>query len=261
VEVQVVQPSDHPRKRKPRLHSYTVDLSLPTLLFFVCLFLYRLYITPTYSLTLTDLFVSGELTSRDLSEMEIQGNPPELNGRRATIEQCFFFFGATAVDSNYRNKNRTRCKISRLPNYVLAVAATPLLLLATPPPPPRTATVTIFGFSFLLRTNHLTRSRAATESSTDECPCEPPPSWIDLLRNSFVLSWWVHESYNPFSFVENGEAGGGGATLTSHAMPGGTEGRGDGGRARQCRRRAGGRGVMRAGHCRARARSRWCPRR
>jgi hypothetical protein len=41
-----------------------------------------------------------------------------------------------------------------------------------------------------LRINHLTltRSRNAIESSTDECPFEAPPCWVDLLMSSFVLS-------------------------------------------------------------------------
>src|SRR6267142_4187342 len=71
--------------------------------------------------------------------------------------------------------------------------STLLLLLPPPPPPPPplAPTVAIVGFVFLLRTNHLTRSRDATESSTDECPFEPPPCWITLLRCSFVLSCMV----------------------------------------------------------------------
>src|ERR1700677_112330 len=59
-------------------------------------------------------------------------------------------------------------------------AATGLLLLLT-------GTDNV-GFVFLLTTNHLTRSRAATESSIDECPFMPSPCWMRLLRYSLILS-------------------------------------------------------------------------
>jgi len=94
----------------------------------------------------------------------------------------------TAVEHNRRTEiNGTRNQYSTRNGQTLA----PIYIFeggTSPPPPPPTPTVTIVGFVFLLWINHLTRSREATESSTDECPFEPPPAWIDLPRFSFVLS-------------------------------------------------------------------------
>jgi hypothetical protein len=40
----------------------------------------------------------------------------------------------------------------------------------------------------LFKTYHRTRSRVATESSTDECPTVPPPLWINIPRCSLTLA-------------------------------------------------------------------------
>jgi hypothetical protein len=43
-----------------------------------------------------------------------------------------------------------------------------------------------FGGGFF-STKCRTRSRVAIESSTEECPTEPPPFWISLFRCCFAL--------------------------------------------------------------------------
>ena len=39
----------------------------------------------------------------------------------------------------------------------------------------------------LFKIYHRTRSNVAMESSTEECPTEPPPAWIKVPRCSFAL--------------------------------------------------------------------------
>src|SRR6266851_459468 len=108
---------------------------------------------------------------------------------QSTIEPCISNPLVNTIVQTCRRDDKPINKIRNgqvpAPNYILKVAATPPPIRLPPPPPPPPPTVTIVGFVFLLRTNHLTRSRDATESSTDECPFEPP-TWIDLLRCSFV---------------------------------------------------------------------------
>jgi hypothetical protein len=74
---------------------------------------------------------------------------------------------------------------NEIQRYNQTKAATGVLL----PPPLLMGTNLSAGFVFLLRTNHLTRSRAATESSIEECPREASPSRKGLLICSFILSW------------------------------------------------------------------------
>jgi hypothetical protein len=112
---------------------------------------------------------------------------------RTTIEPCISNPLVNTIVQTCRRDDKPINNIRNgqvpAPDYILDVAAAPppIPLPPPPPPPPPPLTFTIVGFVFLLRTNHLTRSRDATESSTDECPFEPPPTWIDLPRCSFVL--------------------------------------------------------------------------